>query len=473
MQDNFEREFAERVKVVFEDYDDGLAGMGWEKLQQRIKHEPKMVQSSQIRRQPRRLLWLSTAAATLLVAGVWAWTALLKQDTPYVVSSYNKPVKERLKERLREPADHPLQAENTDKAEILSSDKAPHQTIATTSKERSFVDDVVKDHDNNAPVLASALHVESGSSDIAGGVPSPLLARITETVEQPKRAIPVISPDQEKATGNLAAVSRPGTTNVTKSDKSDAFSNSDDHHKQVAERLAALSENQHQAAEIMHGNQQRISVGVTAGSFVNYAEGSKATVNPSMGIQSELKLSKKLRFATGVMLAQNNLSYNSSNSANAASEIMAAAAPVHMNSELQISNLTNRVQAYDYSLNGYNVSLLGLDIPLNLKYLISDNKNDLFVSAGLSSNYFFREDYEYRYTTSTYNGQSTNSRLSNQASSFNFGRMLNFSVGMGYPLGKQNKLSVEPYVKYPLGTQTTEDLRFGSAGINLRFNIGR
>lgn len=92
--------------------------------------------------------------------------------------------------------------------------------------------------------------------------------------------------------------------------------------------------------------------------------------------------------------------------------------------------------------------------------------------AGLSSNYFIDEAYTYNYVNmgARIDGD-TEEKTTTKTSSFDFARMLNFSVGFGYPVGKQSKLSLEPFIKYPLGGLGAQDIRFGSAGLNLKLNF--
>jgi hypothetical protein len=49
--------------------------------------------------------------------------------------------------------------------------------------------------------------------------------------------------------------------------------------------------------------------------------------------------------------------------------------------------------------------------------------------------------------------------------------MLNVSFGMGYPLGKSNRLIIEPFLKYPLDGLGAQQIRFGAGGLNLKINF--
>ncbi|MNY24797.1 hypothetical protein D3C86_1585370 [compost metagenome] len=51
-------------------------------------------------------------------------------------------------------------------------------------------------------------------------------------------------------------------------------------------------------------------------------------------------------------------------------------------------------------------------------------------------------------------------------------RTFNMSFGIDYNL-KNNKLTVEPYLKYPLGGLGAEQIKWTSAGLNLKFSFGK
>jgi len=141
--------------------------------------------------------------------------------------------------------------------------------------------------------------------------------------------------------------------------------------------------------------------------------------------------------------------------------------------------MMSSLKVISYDLEGYDASLLGLDIPVNLTYVLDEKKNELFVSAGISSGTFINESYTYYYQShGAGNGRLPDAapavnkdEVQSELGGFEFARMLNFSFGMGYPIGKQNKLIVEPFLKYPLKGIGEENLRFGAGGINLKFNF--
>src|SRR5690606_18046448 len=123
---------------------------------------------------------------------------------------------------------------------------------------------------------------------------------------------------------------------------------------------------------------------------------------------------------------------------------------MYISEKLQMLNppAANSVQ----QASGYSANMVGLDIPVNIKYEFNSNKNSFFVSAGFSSNTFINESYTYRYTNTKSPGlmaQPEEEKMSKHFNNFNFAKTLNLSFGSGYRLGKHH-LFVEPFLKYPL-----------------------
>jgi len=118
----------------------------------------------------------------------------------------------------------------------------------------------------------------------------------------------------------------------------------------------------------------------------------------------------------------------------------------------------------------YNAQLVGLDIPVNLKYEFNPQKNDSYFAVGLSSGTFINESYTYQYNYTGNNipqAQTTSSSFSN----FYFAKTLNVSFGLGYSINKTNRLIIEPFLKYPLQGLGEQQIRFGAGGINLKFDF--
>jgi hypothetical protein len=126
------------------------------------------------------------------------------------------------------------------------------------------------------------------------------------------------------------------------------------------------------------------------------------------------------------------------------------------------------------SLKNYTANLVGLEIPINLKYKFNPEKSATFVSIGVSSGTFIKETYTstYAYTTpfASNLSQTTDQSLQQKFNSFYFAKTLNFSFGTGYRISG-NDLIIEPFLKYPIEGLGSQQIKFGSGGVNLKFNF--
>lgn len=217
----------------------------------------------------------------------------------------------------------------------------------------------------------------------------------------------------------------------------------------------------------------RFSVGFVTTSLMNYANGNTANdVHFGAGITSGLKLSDKFSLHSGFVLAENSLSLNNSNSSVQSSAYAMDAAPSNQLSSVSKNNIVQKV-----SPNSMDVNLLIVDIPLNLTYRINAGRSDILVTGGLSSFAYLDQEYSYHNTVQLYTDATVEApepvvRNEKAFSHFDLAKQLNLAIGTEVPLGKGSVLIVEPYVKYPLGELTSEQIRFGSAGMNLRLSFG-
>ena len=219
---------------------------------------------------------------------------------------------------------------------------------------------------------------------------------------------------------------------------------------------------------------KKVRFGIYAATFFNYAKGSANQVNAGVGFSSDIKLGKNIKLSTGLALAQNTLSYNSNSvPLNYAS---AAAKPQALASSYDKQNLFSANTAFPV-LKNYNANLVGLDIPLNLKYEFNPQKSDTYISAGLSSGTFINEAYTsvYGYTPSSVaagaSQQTTDETTRKNFNGFYFAKTLNVSFGVGYAIGKNNRIVIEPFLKYPLDGLGSQQLKFGAGGLNLKLNF--
>ncbi|HJP62683.1 MAG TPA: hypothetical protein VJ844_04540, partial [Mucilaginibacter sp.] len=204
---------------------------------------------------------------------------------------------------------------------------------------------------------------------------------------------------------------------------------------------------------------KRVRFGVYAATFFNYAKGSANQFNIGAGITSDIRISKRLKLSTGIAIAQNSLSYVGQPSISMPQGINMAPLALYSANTLQYS-------LSEPTFKSYNASLVGIDIPINLKYTFDPGKSETYLLAGLSSGTFVNETYTYNFN----GAPAQNQFIRNGNGGFYFGRILNLAIGTGYRFGS-NRLIIEPFLKYPLDGMGAQQIRFGSGGVNLKFNI--
>lgn len=205
--------------------------------------------------------------------------------------------------------------------------------------------------------------------------------------------------------------------------------------------------------------------GVYAATYINYSKGSNNQFNAGGGISADIKLTENLSIVTGVAIAQNSFNYNT----------LTGTTPVFPASAMAFNSYGNAAAREQLSPTSkdLNASLIGLDVPVDLKYLFNPKKGNLYIAAGLSSGGFINETYSYSTSYNIDNNTQPTQDATTKKSfdNFYFAKMLNLSFGIGYPMGNGSKLFIEPFVKYPIAGMGDQHILFGSGGVNLKFNF--
>jgi len=206
--------------------------------------------------------------------------------------------------------------------------------------------------------------------------------------------------------------------------------------------------------------------GVYAATYINYSKGSNNQFNAGGGISADIKLTENLSIVTGVAIAQNSFNYNT---LTGTSPIVPASAAMSFNTHGNAADL----EQLSPTSKDLNASLVGLDVPVDLKYLFNPKTGNLYVAAGLSSGGFINETYNYSTSYNIDNNTQPTQDATTKKSfdNFYFAKMLNLSFGVGYPMGNGSKLFIEPFVKYPIAGMGDQHILFGSGGVNLKFNF--
>jgi hypothetical protein len=438
MGDQPDDKLKQRIKEVFDNYEDPSANDGWLLLREKFPGR---------KRRPAVLWFWPAAAVLLLFLGLGIWMYGLN----------NKPADNRkISYRVKAVKPTPPTAQ-------------PKETVIAYQKQAA-VKHSAKLNSSGKSIVAS-----TGSSNPAAANSSPATIVPKQNQVIAKNAPPfnsqVINPPQANIaskTNQVAAIHIDTTISIFNPNKTAVTANiqqkpmtADTSSKQIAaikpkpaktiEDLFAADMGK-SPKKLKDNQDKKVRFGVYAASYFNYAKGSNNQVNAGAGFTADIALAGNLKLVTGLSVNQNSFAYNNSSVFSNPSE------PIFGLPGNNLSNFTSYSQS---------ASLVGLDVPLDLKYEFNSRKSQVYVLAGVGSGTFINESYSY---TSS-NGSSASSPQSSKGfNDFYFARTLNMALGLGYPLGK-DQIVIEPFVKYPLQGLGAEQLRFGASGINLKFNF--
>ncbi|WP_295791920.1 hypothetical protein [Mucilaginibacter sp.] len=454
MDDQLDNDLKNRIREVFDNYEDTTADEGWLLLREKFPAQRKR----------RGIIWLWWSAAAILLAflgiGLWMNRKHIQPKDEIVKKVTQQPKHENLAIRkvAKDTADNAAPAVHNKAAgkfNNMAVNRRNH-TKPDSNNQAALVKPAVSPNNaTNQNIVNQLAKKPANLQQIPGNVavPSntPAVAALPKnpaanTLATPD--VPVNSPNAAKTPATVTAQQKqPGKTIM------DMFAN--DKGKQPDKKDADVPD-------------KKVKFGVYAGTYFNYSKGSDNQVNLGAGVTSDIKISKNLKVVTGISIAQNSMSYGGFPTALASAKSNLTTPSSY---GVQAANIT---AASTPTVKNYNASLVGLDVPVNLKYEISPDKSDAYISLGLSSGTFINESYSYKYNYPSFLSSSLQATrdqtTGNSFNSFYFAKTLNVAFGVGYPFGK-NRLIIEPFLKYPLAGMGSQDLRFGAGGVNLKFNF--
>ncbi|HVW98615.1 MAG TPA: hypothetical protein VHA56_21790 [Mucilaginibacter sp.] len=443
MDDQLDNDIKNRIKEVFDRYEDTTADEGWLLLREKYPQKAKQ------RVAP--LLWWSAAAVLLLTLGAILWKANTpkKADNTLVKSIQRQPQRknESAKKITPEAANQTAVVQAPAKAAAKTPGLSNNDQANRTAKYR-------------ASTLASNTHIAPVDHS---GVKNPKKDSGTDSVQAEKMIAfqadkPEVGKDEPVTDKTQTAPVNNGNTPVIAQQKKPEKSITD---------MFKEDKGQQPPKDVEDHTDKKIRFGVYAGTYFNYAKGSDNEVNVGGGVTSDIRLSKKIKLVTGITIAQNSLSYQEipTVTASAKSNLVAPAA-YGVNAMASVASAP--------TIRNYNASLIGLEVPISITYAFNPDKTDAYVSLGLSSGTFIDESYTYKYNyPSLLSSSLKETRDQTTGSNFNgfyFAKTLNVAFGIGYPFGR-NRLVIEPFLKYPLDGLGTQNLKFGAGGLNLKFNF--
>lgn len=218
-----------------------------------------------------------------------------------------------------------------------------------------------------------------------------------------------------------------------------------------------------------------LTLSVAYASMMNIHD-SQTDLGSGAGVYAGWNFAPGFTLSTGLAVSQNNLSYS-----NREDDFLTAA---HF-SQMEELGIEANTMSEDH-LSSVQVNFLNLEIPLDLRYHIS---NSFSISAGVSSVTFLRENYDYNFefahrtqsfgdeqlnmsspeTVVTYRTTHTQSEPALDA--VNWGAFYTFSVGYEHEIFNRYTASFEPFVKLPAGQITSRGVRYSTGGLQLRISF--
>jgi hypothetical protein len=199
------------------------------------------------------------------------------------------------------------------------------------------------------------------------------------------------------------------------------------------------------------------------------------------GMMSEFSFSKRLKLDVGLAYARQQITPTSSNR-----NIMSSSDAVFSIALDQAASAESARAAFagNFINASTELSFGQLEIPVNLKYKVLENKNaDVYFMSGFSNMMYINQQNTTTFSTAnlnqgnvvgiqpaiqTYTQTESPGKDSGNVDS---GQMLNFGFGYEQNLNNGTFLSIEPFYKFSLGNQTFSNQQFSIGGINLRMNF--
>jgi len=438
-----DEELIEQIKVVFNDYDDGLSEQGWTELRKKFPEKGN-------KKLP--IWWLSgVAASLLLVAGLYFGEVFNTEKT--IIETVNN-------KKVEIPSDtiisSPKSRNNSTTENNVVAIENSSVTPKTYQKTNKFSGSLITE----APVIAS--NIQTGNKEPEKSVVAPV-----EIVKNPPAATD---------NGNMVAtvkVENNQTTGITQGDvtkntiekEAPSVKLSTEEFLNKESQKLANSKNKN----IEKNNTSKTTIDVFTGTFFNYHDKHEAKLSAGVGLNANVQVTKNVVFSFGAGISQNKVSYENQVPTTVVSSMFAArdnAMSLAPSNSVYSATATN-----DVSFNG---QLLTIDLPMAVKFYPT-KKQDFYISTGINSTSYLSQKYTYNYNWSNFevkNGEAQQRQETEKSTfrGFDFANSAIIAIGINQNIGR-NTLIFEPYYKPALGTMGDKNLRISSAGLNLKFNF--
>ncbi|HEY4328045.1 MAG TPA: hypothetical protein VGN20_28935 [Mucilaginibacter sp.] len=481
MDDQLDNDLKKRISEVFENFEDDSADQGWLELRKKFPDKRD-------RRAFAWIWWGATAALLLLFLGIGLWkynTNIRPEKLTDHQLKHSKPGNNKNHKEHPGSIDSGSVAGENDLAKTKES--IQHATPTTRNNAVNTHNDI---NNLNQVTAINQTKINRRKAELNNVNQNELAktnnaAKNPNTAKSPVEALSQVSVDTSAQKQDLAKIAdnnkpnnklQPLQLNTVVTPPVEPAKPVTAVSKLPAKAINSMFANDKTTETPKIDNEKRVRFGVYAATYFNYAKGSNKEINVGAGVTSDIKISKNLKIVTGLTIAQNSLSYTGGSSviiAQSDLKLSPGALGSSQSSYFGTAASTANVGLVA-TVKNYDASLVNLDIPLNLKYEFNPQKGDTYILAGVSSGTFINETYTSQYAAQTYFSPSIQQTIgatnTQSFSSFYFAKMLNVAFGVGLPFGK-NRLTLEPFLKYPLAGLGSQDIHFGAGGINLKFNF--
>jgi len=475
MKEQFDKELRNHIKDTFGDFDDHLADDGWRKLIDRKKRKRRGF-----------IFWF------VLPSGIAASLALfLVLNQSVDIPNQNGKIEEKIENTAKENPSDGLKKldveqsnldkktekiiENSDELKIVKEENLSLKNSDFISKIKENISSSKSTINNkNASLTLSNKSMEKKVS-----VTDDLKINLNENASIEKNTENLaFSKESESTKSDSTNNFTENVVKISTQEKAFTASESDFNQNIIIQSLEKPDEispkltvsnsakNDRKNSNSIPNN-KKFKIGIDANTYVNFSEnGINDKINLGLGIVSEIKLSKQFSVNTGITLNSQNGTFNGNQKST--QEFLKSASAFSGIANVPIAQVTN-------------AKLVGLDIPINLKYALKFGKTTSFISSGFSSYTVINEKYINEFSVinyslnsvSTNNVTSINDNPEGKFSYFKFARTLDVSIGILYPITKKSTLSIEPFMKYPLSGLGYQDLKIGASGISFKMNFGQ
>ncbi len=440
--------FVNKVIEVFDNHQESYQASDWEKLQQKMgKKQSRFIIL---------LPYISKAAIIIIFLGL----------SVFILNKYDN------------YSEYPDKVQQIKTANFIENKYQNRETIAKHFDKNNSVKNKSKNESKNRNIkpLVIKSNKDQISSNTKNIIIEDILAADNKLITSDSKSVRIISINK-----NIKHFLIPTEENLEELKQIKTA--------KIIEEKPVLLEDEVSEDDEDNSEQKRFGFGFAIASLSNYSSAKvENDVNVGAGISASYKLTKKLRLSTGMLIAKQSLTGNENDD-------FMIRYPQTEKAQIKSENLVQERKQNngrdgvmnsfstiaDFNLDEKKLEFLTIDIPLNLVY----KYKKISFTSGVSSLLHVMENHDSKYTmvvnnnvynlkTGSYDNYTNNTTVNKRkyisTNHFDFARLLNLSIGYGIDM-KRGSIVVEPYIKIPIGTLSSQDIFMGAGGLALRYNF--